>query len=200
MCFLVAVIVLTNLGMTRVICYSDWFLSAFPPSFHKPLEICCNALNMTAQIWCTPYQYDSQSQGNTTLHHNHVLSGFKTERMQSACLKSLKSKGYVSKIHYTNQIYCLHFQNICIKNTLTVFFQVKPMKLSLVEKNILKSTGYKCYCTGMKQKCTQDHVTDQNGESWYQVSNHFYLECSKYLKCFCIIPSAFNVKEKHPSK
>lgn len=30
------------------------------------------------------------------------------------------------------------------------FFQVKPMKLSLVEKNILKSTGYKCYCTGMK--------------------------------------------------
>lgn len=40
------------------------------------------------------------------------------------------------------------------------------MKLSLVEKNILESTtGYKCYCTGMKHKCTQDHVTDQNGES-----------------------------------
>lgn len=69
------------------------------------------------------------------------------------------------------------------------------MKLSLVKKNILKSTDYKCYCTGMKQKCTRDHGTDQNGESWYQVSNHFYLECSKYLKCFCIIPSAFNVKE-----
>lgn len=69
------------------------------------------------------------------------------------------------------------------------------MKLSLVEKNILKSTGYKCYCTGMTHKCTQDHVTDQNGGSGYQVSNHFHLECSKYLKCFCIIPSAFNVKE-----
>lgn len=23
----------------------------------------------------------------------------------------------------------------------------------------------------------------------------FYLECSKYVKCFCIIPSAFDVKE-----
>lgn len=52
-------------------------------------------------------------------------------------------KTFVFKIHY-------------------IFFQVKPMKLSLVKKNILKSTGYKCYCTGMKQKLiTQDHVTDQ---------------------------------------
>lgn len=39
----------------------------------------------------------------------------------------------------------------------------KPMKLSLVKKNILKSTDYKCYCTERKLKHTQDHVTDQNG-------------------------------------
>lgn len=70
-------------------------------------------------------------------------------------------------------------------------------RFPLVKKNILKSTSYKCYCTGMneKNKSTRDHVTDQIEEIWYQVSNHFHLESSKYLKCVCIISSALNVKE-----
>lgn len=129
---------------------------------HKPLQICCDALDVTARIWCTPYQYDSQSQGKTRLHATIMCyQGFKkTERMQSACLTSLKKvKGCVSKKKKHEQkqnIYriCLHFLKHSYSKYINCFvvvlfffsFQVKPTKLSLVEKNILKSTtGYKCY-------------------------------------------------------
>lgn len=75
------------------------------------------------------------------------------------------------------------------------------MKLSLVEKNILKTTGYQRYCTA-RRKRIQDHVTDHmrlGADTTYPIIK-VHLESSKYLKCFCSNPSAFYLKEtKHPS-
>ena len=67
------------------------------------------------------------------------------------------------------------------------------MKLSLVKKNILKTKGYQCYCTGMKQKWSCNWSIGGKADTKYLMV--FHLENSKYLKCFCIIPSAFHLKE-----
>lgn len=137
-------------------------------------------------------KYDSTSQS----------CAIRTPHMQSACLKSLKLKDMLAKTLTENKYIFIYIfiEFVCIFKTFVfkihLFFSSHTYENVFGWENILKSTSYKCYCTGLEHtKCTWDHVTDQNGESWYHVSIHFYLDCSKYLKCFCIIPSAFNVKE-----
>ena len=82
-CLMVAVIVWTNLG---VICsFPDSSLRFLPHFLNKPLYryvAMLSTLQHRSDVHRT--KHDSQWRGNTTLLHNRVLSGVRTERMQSA--------------------------------------------------------------------------------------------------------------------
>lgn len=69
--------------------------------------------------------------------------------------------------------------------------------MSLVKKNILKSTGYKCYCnvTEMKQKYSRSCNWSKLGKADTKYLIISIWTAPNMLKCFCIIPSAFHVKE-----